>query len=75
MTSIRIGPLVNHKQEEMEPPLEYVRTVPGAVGANDTAFVSEAHLNFLNKCSIEHFDYPNRHGSGEFKIIDAVIKL
>jgi hypothetical protein len=75
VTSIRIGPLVNEKQEEFEPPIEFVKTVSAPADVNNNTFVSEAHLNFLKKNNVEHIQYPKMHGNGEFKIIDAIIQL
>jgi len=37
--------------------------------------VSAGHLNFIRKHGIETFDYPKVHGSGEFKLVDAVLKI
>lgn len=75
VTSIRIGPLVNEKQEEFEGPVKFIKTISAPADVNENTFVSAAHLNFLEKNKVEHIDYPKTHGSGEFSIIDAVVKL
>jgi DNA primase catalytic subunit len=75
VTSIRVGPFVNEQLEELEPPIQFVKTITSVPEVNDSTYISSGHLNFLQKNSIHCYDYPRVHGSGEFKVVDAVIKL
>ncbi len=75
VTSIRVGPFVNELLAELEPPIRFLKTVPSTTEINNSTFISAGHLNFLKKNAIDCYDYPNIHGSDEFKVIDAVIKV
>ncbi|MEW6069682.1 MAG: hypothetical protein AB1485_03615 [Candidatus Thermoplasmatota archaeon] len=75
VTSVRIGPLVNMEQVELEPPALFSEVVSAPDENNNSYYVSAGHLAFLEKLKIPHFDYPLRHGSEEFKLVDAVIRI
>ena len=75
VTSIRVGPFINERMDELEPPIRFLKTVTSKTEINNTTFISAGHLNFLKKNTIDCYNYPNQHGSVEFKVIDAVIKI
>lgn len=74
-TSVRVGPIVDIAQTELEPPALFSDIVRAHDENNNSYYVSAGHLAFLEKLKIPHFDYPFRHGNGEFKLVDTVIRV
>lgn len=75
VVSARVGPLVNRDMKEVLPPVSFIETIPAPPEHNDRQMVSRGHLRFLRKHGVEPYDYPNIHGSDEFKVVDAVLKM
>jgi len=75
VSSVRVGGLVDREMNELEPPVRFLKVVRAPEEHNRDRFVSAGHLNFIRKHGIETFDYPKVHGSGEFKLVDAVLKI
>lgn len=73
--SARVGPLVNREMQEVIKPVEFIGEVSAPEQNNRSIMVSRGHLNFVRKHGVEPFDYPNVHGSEEFKVVDAVLKM
>ena len=73
--SVRVGGLVSQDQEELEPHISFVKVILAPEKNNQHYFISAGHLEFIKRHGIETTDYPNSHGSGEFKLVDAVLKL
>lgn len=72
--SMRIGPLVDGTLSELEPPADYIKMLK-APDEHERSFVSAGHLNFMRRHGMEPLTYPRVHGSGEFKIVDAELRL
>lgn len=75
VASVRVGGLVGQDMEELEPHMVFVKTIPAPEENSQRFPVSTGHLAFVQRHGIETTDYPQQHGSGEFKLIDAVLKL
>lgn len=72
--SLRMGPLVDGSLHELEPPAEFFNMLE-APEQRERSFVSAGHLNFMRRHGMEPLTYPRVHGSDEFKVIDAQLRL
>ena len=75
VSSVRVGGLVSRVMKEIEPAVSFLKVVRAPEEYNMNCFVSAGHLSFIKKHNIETTTYPNIHGSGEFKIVDVVLKM
>ncbi len=73
--SLRMGPLVDQDMHEMEPSARFVTFLECPSAARESTFVSQGHINFLRKHGFAPLEYPRTHGSGEFKLVDAEVRL
>tara|TARA_B100000586_G_scaffold225164_1_gene172732 strand:- start:2238 stop:3527 length:1290 start_codon:yes stop_codon:yes gene_type:complete len=72
--SLRMGPLVNSEMEEIQKPAEFVKLLK-SFGEREKNYVSAGHILFLERHGIPSVEYPLVHGSAEFKLVDAEIKV
>ncbi len=75
LASIRVGPLVNERQIEVDPPVSYCKIVVAPAERNLTTYVSAGHLHFLKKHGLDGLDYPQVHGNRQFKVMDSVLQI
>ncbi len=75
VSSVQVGALVGTDMVELEPHVRFITTLQAPEHHNESQFISAGHLSFIKKHGIETFDYPKLHGSLEFKLLDAVLKL
>ena len=73
--SLRMGPLVDGAMNALEPPAEFVACLECPIETRNKNHVSRGHLNFLMMHGISPLEYPKVHGNGEFKLVDAEIRL
>ena len=73
--SVRVGPLVDPEMREIVGPIDYLKTISAPDETNDSRYVSQGHLNFIRKHGITTYDYPKVHGSDQFKVVDAILKM
>jgi DNA primase catalytic subunit len=73
--SLRMGPLVDSSLRMLEPPAQFITFLECPSEARGRNFVSRGHINFLRKHGMAPLDYPSVHGSEEFQLVDAEIRL
>ena len=73
--SIRMGPLVNERFEEIEPEARLLFVLRCSDDVRESEYVSAGHLTFLEKHGIEALHYPLTHGNGRFKIRDVELGI
>jgi DNA primase catalytic subunit len=73
--SLRMGPLVNQEMEVLEPSAQFVTFLECPAEIRDNNFVSQGHIRFLKKHGLTPLEYGKVHGSEEFKLVDAEIRL
>ena len=72
--SLRMGPLVNSEMQEIQKPADFVRTIKSP-DERVKNYVSAGHILFLTRHGVPLVEYPLVHGSAEFKVVDAEIKI
>ena len=72
--AIRMGPLVDSEMEEIQKPAEFVKLLKSS-DERTRNHVSAGHILFLERHGIPLVEYPLIHGSAEFKLVDAEIKV
>ncbi len=73
--SLRMGPLVNRDMQVMEPPARFITYLECHPDIRESNFVSLGHINFLMRHGLTPLQYPKMHGSGDFQLVDAEIRL
>ena len=73
--SLRMGPLVDQEMRVLEPSARFVTFLECAPETRDSNFVSQGHLLFLKRHGLSPLVHSKTHGSDEFKVVDAEIKL
>jgi hypothetical protein len=73
--SLRMGPLVDQEMKVLEPSAQFVTFIECPAEARDSNFVSQGHINFLRRHGLTPLEYSKVHGNGEFKLVDAEIRL
>jgi hypothetical protein len=73
--SLRMGPLVNEKMDEIEPPAKLVSVIKSTGELREKSYVSGGHLLFLRRHGVHPLEYPKVHGSEEFKLVDAELRF
>ncbi len=73
--SLRMGPLVDQEMKVLEPSAQFVTYLECAPKVRDGNFVSQGHINFLRRHGLTPLEYSKVHGNGEFKLVDAEIRL
>ncbi|MDW5562391.1 MAG: hypothetical protein SA339_04120 [Methanomassiliicoccus sp.] len=73
--SLRMGPLVGPDMRELEPPARFVTLLECSPEVRNTNFVSRGHMSFLRKHGLTPLDHLRVHGSDEFKLVDAEVRL
>jgi hypothetical protein len=66
---------LDREMKELEPPGRFVTYLECHPETRDSNFVSLGHINFLESHGLVPFEHPRTHGSGEFKLVDAEIRL
>ena len=72
--AVRMGPLVNSAMQEIQKPAEFVKLLK-SFGEREKNYVSAGHILFLERHGVPSVEYPLIHGSAEFKLVDAEIKV
>tara|TARA_B100000029_G_scaffold509650_1_gene599315 strand:- start:5 stop:1279 length:1275 start_codon:yes stop_codon:yes gene_type:complete len=72
--SLRMGPLVNSAMEEIQKPADFVKLLKSP-DEREKNYVSAGHILFLERHGVPLVEYPLIHGSAEFKVVDAEIKV
>lgn len=72
--SLRMGPLVNSEMKEIQKPADFVKLIKSP-DERVKNYVSAGHILFLIRHGVPLVEYPLIHGSAEFKIVDAEIKI
>ena len=73
--SLRMGPLVDQEMQTLEPPAKFVTILECDPKIRNRNNVSQGHINFLKKHGFDPIEYSMIHGNGEFKLVDAEIRL
>jgi DNA primase catalytic subunit len=73
--SLRMGPLVDREMKELEPSARFVTYIECPPEVRESNFVSQGHINFLKRHGLTPLEYSKVHGNGEFKLVDAEIRL
>ena len=73
--SLRMGPLVDQNMKELEPAAQFVTYLECPPERRAANFVSQGHMNFMRKHGLEPLEHSRAHGSGEFKLVDAEVRL
>jgi hypothetical protein len=73
--SLRMGPLVDQNMKELEPAARFVTYLECPPERRAANFVSQGHMNFMRKHGLEPLEHSRAHGSGEFKLVDAEVRL
>jgi hypothetical protein len=73
--SLRMGPLVGREMQILEPPAKFITILECESEVRNKNYVSQGHINFLKKHGFVPLDYSMVHGNGEFKLVDAEIRL
>jgi hypothetical protein len=73
--SLRMGPLIDQNMRELEPSARFVTLLECPVATRERTFVSRGHIGFLEKHGFITLVHPRIHGSGEFKLVDAEVRL
>ena len=73
--SLRMGPLVDQEMKVLEPSAQFVTYLECPPEVRDSNFVSQGHINFLKRHGLTPLEYSKVHGNGEFKLVDAEIRL
>jgi len=72
--SLRMGPLVNSAMKEIQKPADFVKLIKSP-DERVKNYVSAGHILFLIRHGVPLVEYPLIHGSAEFKVVDAEIKI
>ena len=72
--SLRMGPLVNSAMKEIQKPADFVKLIKSP-DERVKNYVSAGHILFLIRHGVPLVEYPLIHGSAEFKVVDAEIKV
>ena len=72
--SLRMGPLVNSEMKEIQKPADFFKLIKSP-DERVKNYVSAGHILFLIRHGVPLVKYPLIHGSAEFKIVDAEIKI
>jgi DNA primase catalytic subunit len=72
--ALRMGPLVNSNMDEVQKQAEFIKLLRSP-NERENNFVSAGHLLFLQRHGVPSVEYPLIHGSSEFKLVDAEIKI
>ena len=72
--SLRMGPLVNSEMKEVQKPADFVRLLKSP-DERIINYVSAGHILFLVRHGTPLVEYRLIHGSAEFKVVDAEIKI
>jgi len=70
-----MGPLIDQNMRELEPSARFVTLLECPVATRERTFVSRGHIGFLEKHGFITLVHPRIHGSGEFKLVDAEVRL
>lgn len=73
--SLRMGPLVDGEMRTLEPPARFVTYLECRPEIRDSNFVSRGHIAFLRRNGLTPIEYAEVHGSEEFKLVDAEMRL
>lgn len=73
--SLRMGPLVDHELRALEPPARFITCLECSPEARSNNFASRGHIAFLKKHDLTPLECPRVHGSDEFKLVDAEMRL
>lgn len=73
--SLRMGPLIDQNMRELEPSAKFVTFLECPAATRERTFVSRGHIDFLEKHGFTPLVHPRTHGSGEFKLVDAEVRL
>jgi DNA primase catalytic subunit len=73
--SLRMGPLINQNMQVLEPQAKFVTFLECSSVIRDNNFVSRGHINFLKNHGLTPFEYCKIHGTGEFILVDAELRL
>jgi hypothetical protein len=73
--SLRMGPLVDREMKVLEPSAQFVTFLECPPDVRESNFVSQGHINFLRKHGLTPLEHSKVHGNGEFKLVDAEIRL
>lgn len=73
--SLRMGPLVDRDMREIEPSARFVSCIECPPDRRARNFASRGHAAFLKKHGFAPMDHPLAHGSGEFKLVDAMVRI
>jgi len=72
--SLRMGPLVNSEMKEIQKPADFVKLIKSP-DERVKNYVSAGHILFLIRHKVPLVKYPLIHGSAQFKIVDAEIRV
>ena len=72
--SLRMGPLVDSEMEEIHGSARFIKLLKSP-DEREKNYVSAGHILFLQRHGVPSVEYPLVHGSAEFKIVDAEIKV
>jgi hypothetical protein len=73
--SLRMGPLVDREMKVLEPSAQFVTFLECPPEVRGSNFVSQGHINFLKRHGLTPLEHSKVHGNGEFKLVDAEIRL